>query len=83
MSSKKTLFAVVVCTLACLLTPLTFGQASGSFSGTVSDNTGAVVAGAKVTVTSQDTNVAREATTDDSGHYLVPLLGVSVYAVKK
>ena len=82
MSRKQTLIAVVLCSLSCLLTPLLNGQASGSFSGTVSDNSGAVVSGAKVTITAEATNIAREATTDDSGHYLVPLLSVSVYAIK-
>ena len=61
---------------------LLHGQATGSFSGTVSDNSGAVVAGAKVTVTAQATNVSREAVTDDSGHYLVPLLGVGDYTIR-
>ncbi|MGC1651025.1 MAG: carboxypeptidase-like regulatory domain-containing protein [Candidatus Sulfotelmatobacter sp.] len=65
-----------------MFTPLLQSQATGSFSGTVSDNSGAVVAGAKVTVTSQATNVSREATTDDTGHYLVPLLGVANYTLR-
>ena len=82
MSSKKARFAVFVCTLACLFSPLLHGQATGSFSGTVSDNSGAVVAGAKVNITSQATNVSREATTDDTGHYLVPLLGVANYTIR-
>ena len=82
MSSKKALFALVACSLVCLFTPLLHGQASGSFSGTVTDNSGAVVSGAKVTVTAEATNIAREGTTDDTGHYLVPLLSVSVYSVK-
>jgi hypothetical protein len=67
--------------LVCLATPFLHGQATGSFSGTVTDNSGAVVSGAKVTVTVQATNIAREATTDDSGHYLVPLIGVGVYTI--
>jgi hypothetical protein len=82
MSSKKALFAVVLCSLACFLTPRLHGQATGSFSGTVTDNSGAVVAGAKVTVTAQATNISREVTTDETGHFLVPLLGVSIYTVK-
>ena len=82
MSSKKALLAVVLCSLACLCTPMLFGQATGSFSGTVTDNSGAVVAGAKVTVTVQATNATRDALTDDSGHFLVPLLGVGGYTIK-
>jgi Carboxypeptidase regulatory-like domain len=82
MSRKHSLSAVCLCAVLALGSPLLFGQASGSFSGTVSDNSGAVVAGAKVTVISQATNAAREAVTDDTGHYLIPLLGVANYAIK-
>jgi hypothetical protein len=82
MSRKRACFAGFVCSLVCLFTPLLHGQATGSFSGTVSDNSGAVVAGAKVTITAQATNVSREAVTDESGHFLVPLLGVADYTIK-
>jgi hypothetical protein len=81
MSRKQTLSAVVLCLVIALCSPLMFGQATGSFSGTVADNSGAVVANAKVTVTAQATNVTREATTDASGHYLVPVLGVGIYTI--
>src|SRR5208282_2693160 len=81
MSSKK-LLALMICSLVCLVTPLLYGQATGSFSGTVSDNSGAVVAGAKVTIVAQATNASREAMTDNTGHYLVPLLGASDYTVR-
>jgi hypothetical protein len=82
MSSKKTLFAMVSVSLICLFSSLLQGQATGSFSGTVSDNSGAVLSGAKITVTAQATNISREATSDDSGHYLVPLLGVADYTLR-
>ncbi len=81
MSSQKARFAVVLCSLVCLFSPVLHGQATGSFSGTVSDNSGAVLAGAKVTVTAQSTNLSREAVTDDTGHFLVPSLGVADYTV--
>jgi len=82
MSRTKRLFALCFCSLICLVSPLLYGQATGSFSGTVSDNSGAVVAGAKVTVTAQATNVSRDAKTDDTGHYLVPLLGPGIYTIR-
>ncbi len=82
MSNQKARFAVLVCTLACLFSPFLHGQATGSFSGTVSDNSGAVLAGATVTVTAQATNASRNALTDDTGHFLIPLLGVGDYAIK-
>ena len=82
MSRKHTLSAVFVFLFLGLCSPYLFSQATGSFSGTVSDNSGAVVTGAKVTVTSQATNISRDATTDDTGHYLIPLLGVATYSLK-
>jgi hypothetical protein len=56
-------------------------QATGSFSGSVVDKSGASISGATVTVTSQATGVMREAKTDDGGHYLIPLLPVGTYTV--
>ncbi len=82
MSSSKTLFAVLCCVIVSLLSPLAQGQSTGSFSGTVSDNAGAVVPNAAVRITSQATGLTREAKTDDSGHYLIPLLPVAFYTVR-
>jgi hypothetical protein len=82
MLSQKTRLALYLCSLVCLCNPLLQGQATGSFSGTVSDNSGAVVAGAKVTVTAQATNLSRNAVSDDTGHFLVPSLGVADYTIK-
>jgi hypothetical protein len=81
MLHKRALLVVVVFSLTSSLCPLLYGQATGSFSGTVSDKAGAVLAGAAVTVTSQATGLLRQAKTDDSGHYLVPLLPVAVYTI--
>ena len=81
MSSKMTRFVVCLCALVCLGSPFVLGQTTASFSGTVTDNSGAVVAGAKVTITALATNAAREAVTDDTGRYLVPLLGVGDYTL--
>jgi len=67
--------------MAIFLRPLAQGQANGSFAGTVTDKAGAVLSGASVTVTSQDTGLSRDTKTDDSGHYLVPLLPVGFYII--
>src|ERR1035438_3278259 len=80
MSTNKVVLAAVLCSVLSLC-PLLYGQANGSFSGTVADKTGSVVAGASVKITSQGTGLTREARTDDSGHYLVPLLRVAVYTI--
>ena len=82
MLTRRALFAAMVCSLAFFLSPLLHGQATGSISGTVSDPTGAVASGAKVTVTAQAIGLTRESKTDDTGHYLIPLLPVAHYAVR-
>jgi hypothetical protein len=82
MLTKRTLFVVVFCSLVFSICPLLYGQATGSFLGAISDKTGSVIAGAKVTVTSQGTGVSRESKTDDTGHYLIPLQPVAFYTIR-
>src|SRR5882762_7740259 len=82
MSHKRAWLAGFFCSCVFSTCSLLYGQASGSFSGTVVDTTGSVVSGATVKVTSQDTGAVREATTDGSGHYLIPSLGVATYTIK-
>ena len=81
MLNKRALFAGIFCTCVFFVSSL-YGQANGSLSGTVSDKAGAVVAGATVTATSQNTGLARNTRTDDSGHYLIPLLPASDYRLR-
>jgi hypothetical protein len=80
MLNKRALFATVFSWL--LFSCLLYGQANGSLSGTVSDKAGAVVSGATVRATAQETGLSRETKTDDSGHYLIPLLPVANYSLR-
>jgi hypothetical protein len=80
MLNKRALFATVFSWL--LFSCLLYGQANGSLSGTVSDKAGAVVSGATVRATAQETGLSRETKTDDSGHYLIPLLPVANYNLR-
>lgn len=65
-----------------LFTPLSIiAQTTGSIVGTVSDAAGAVVPGAKVSVVSETTHVARQLTTDERGEYNATLLPVDIYSV--
>ena len=82
MLTKRTLIVVLFCSVVFSVSPLLYGQANGSFSGTVSDKTGSVISGATVTVTSQGTGLSRETKTDDTGHYLTPLLPVGNYTIR-
>ena len=57
-------------------------QNYGEINGTVSDPTGAVIAGATVTVTNTATNIARSVQTNASGNYTVPFLAPGQYDVR-
>jgi hypothetical protein len=80
MLSKRTLL-VLCCSLVFPICPLLYSQATGSFSGTVSDKTGSVISGATVRATSQATAISRESKTDATGHYLIPLLPVGDFTI--
>src|SRR2546428_10955567 len=57
-------------------------QASGNIEGIVKDNSGAVIAGAEVTVISTETGLTRTLQTDSAGYYRVSSLEVGRYNVK-
>jgi hypothetical protein len=82
MLARRALVAFGICSFGVFLCPSLFGQANGSIAGAITDATGAAVAGAIVTATAQATNVSRSSTTDEAGHYLVPLLPVADFTVK-
>jgi hypothetical protein len=66
----------------CLL-PSAFSQsASANLSGTVVDQNGAVVPGARVKVSNTATGLQREVTTNDEGSFTVPLLPPTRYTVR-
>jgi hypothetical protein len=53
----------------------------GTIVGTVTDQSGAVLVGVKVTVTNTDTGIARTVNTDETGNYQVPRLLPGRYSV--
>ena len=57
------------------------GGAYGTILGTVTDNSGAVVANAKVDVTNADTGVVTHTKTTSSGDFTVPSLNPGRYSV--
>jgi hypothetical protein len=66
-----------------LLSGLLLGQRDlGTLTGTVSDPTGAVIPGAKVTITEDATSLAYNVTTDQSGVYVRPALKPGTYTVE-
>lgn len=60
---------------------LVHAQTSGTILGTVSDASGAAVAGATVTITEVNKNTSQSVQTDDSGNYNVPFLIPGTYRV--
>ncbi len=60
-----------------------FAQSNaGSIAGVVTDQNGAVVANATVTVTNVGTNEKRTVQTDGDGRYEVPVLPTGIYAIE-
>src|ERR1700730_11109717 len=71
----------VIALIALAAAPGTAQAFRGTILGTVTDATGAVVNGAKVTVRNTDTGLTREVTTADDGNYSAPELPVGNYSV--
>src|SRR5215467_2469042 len=63
------------------LAPLSAQTTTGSIVGTVSDPSGAVIAGASVSVSNMDTGIAVKTSTDSTGNYVVTPLPVGRYSV--
>ena len=73
--------SVLLCVLLLVSVGL-FGQAeSGTVSGTITDNTGAVVPGATVTMTSVNTGQTRSTVTGSAGEYAIPSLRPDTYGI--
>ena len=77
------LFSVIaILAIAQLFTAQARAQVSGAtLSGTISDPSGAVIAGAQVTITNKATGIARTVTTDTAGLYSAPNLQPGPYEV--
>ena len=62
--------------------PAPLQQALSSLAGTVTDSSGAVVQGVKITITNLDTGVARKSATNELGQYVVSGLSGGRYSVR-
>jgi hypothetical protein len=70
--------------MACVLlaySPSLYAQAVGSITGVVTDPSGAVIPGAKVTATRVETGVSQSTLTSSAGTYTIPRLVVGTYNV--
>jgi len=81
--SFKTFLLAIVCAFV-LNVPARAQQATGKIIGTVTDEQGAVIPGAKVTVTTTSTQTAqvtRDTVTGDDGAFQIPSLPIGTYRV--
>ena len=82
LTNQATWAIVAFLALVCTSIPTRAVGPTGKIVGTVSDPSGAPVAGAKVTVINEGTNESRGAVTDESGNFTFPILTVGNYTVK-
>ena len=76
----KPLFFLSLCLL--FASALTFAQsATATLSGTVVDQQESVVNGVKITVQNDATSLKREVTSNDAGHFIVPVLPPGNYTL--
>ena len=64
-----------------LMAALVMGQTSGTIQGTVTDDSGAVIPGAEVLVSSLDTGAESSVSTNEVGFYTIPGLNQGLYSV--
>ncbi len=69
------LFLVLSCNML-------WGQAAAQISGTVKDQSGAVLPGAEVTATQTETGIARNTVSNETGSYVLPNLAVGPYRLE-
>ncbi len=74
----------LIFTFSCslLITQGLFAQTTGDIRGLVTDPSGAVISGAKVSATLKGEGTERHAVTENSGQYTLPTLAVGSYTVR-
>ncbi len=80
---NKDLCRIAICALLCLTSASSaFSQAvNGSLTGTVTDTSGGLITGAKVTLTETNTKISKVGQTNMSGAYDFPELPPGTYSV--
>ncbi|MGE0103138.1 MAG: TonB-dependent receptor [Blastocatellales bacterium] len=80
---KKLFLALITFSAVCCLTiPLQAQSFTGSIVGTVKNPDGAIIVGAEVTITQQETNRVIQVLTNSEGYYVSPPLPVGTYRVE-
>ena len=81
MSSWRSLLFVTAALLA-FLGPANSQTTFASLTGAVTDSSGAVVAGAKITATNLETNIQTTAESNEAGHYNIAQLKEGAYTLR-
>jgi hypothetical protein len=76
----KTLFACVIGVL--LISSTARAQATAQISGTVKDQSGALLPGADVKATQTETNIVRSTVSNETGSYVLPNLALGPYKIE-
>lgn len=80
---KKLAISICLLGIMALISGLVYAQGTtGSISGVVLDQTGAVVSGANIVVTSNDTGQQRNSNSNEDGSFSIPALPAGKYQVK-
>src|SRR5262245_26488711 len=80
---KRVITALSIGVLFCLITCAdVWAQATAQITGSVKDQSGAVLPGADVTVTRTDTGITRSTITNETGAYVLPNLPVGPYRLE-
>jgi len=79
---RKLLYIVCTVLLSLGAASYTFAQSVGSIRGTVTDQTGGVIAKATVMATETSTNISRSAATNETGIFVFPDLPIGNYTLK-
>ena len=78
----KQLIGTLLVTVALFSQATLFADVTGSILGTVTDSSGAVIAGATVVVTNESTNLTAQAITDGQGQYRILAIPIGSYRVE-
>src|SRR5262245_33621829 len=82
-AKRSAICGIVVAVVLLLWGTLAYGQnTGGTILGVVSDESGARLPGVTVAITHLDTGIVRTVTTDETGRYRAPALGLGNYEVK-
>ena len=76
------LFGLVAGCFLCLCSSIAWAQSTAQISGTVTDQSGAVLPGVEVTAAETQTGLTRSVVSNETGSYVLPNLPVGPYRLE-